>query len=155
MLNHRPCIPGPEDVHAFPNGFSQRLNQMGVVQPNPTYSPSSTVLRQQSASDHGNLATFGDRLKATHRREPLLSTFASRHQLQKQAEAEYETSRPAVDKRFRFMDMRQLLDALRLRENNVAQASIEQRLGLNPGLLTKLGRPGILSHVSTPSKDQI
>lgn len=50
----------------------------------------------------------------------------------------------------RFVDMRTLIDAIRMRDSGVPLAGIEERLGLERGLLGKLSGPEVLSHVSGP-----
>lgn len=49
----------------------------------------------------------------------------------------------------RFMDMRTLIDAIRMLDQGMSRTDIETRLNLKKGLLDKLGRPGILSHETT------
>lgn len=115
---------------------------MGVVQPNPTFSPSSTAqtFPQQVANDASSPRYPSVKHNAT------LSVLEARQYLQQQANDDFASlSRPGKHTK-RFIDMRTLIDAMRLRDRGIAHTTIEERLNLQPGAVKKLGRHGVLSH---------
>ncbi|KAF4472657.1 hypothetical protein FALBO_441 [Fusarium albosuccineum] len=128
----------------FPTGdFSRRLQQMGIAQPNPTYSPSSTA-----ASQLGPKAPRGPSF-APSRSNPTLTALEARQRLQEEAEEDFAAIGRGVQGR-RFLDMRTVVDAMKLRDRGVADEEIESRLRIQPGLLARLGRQGTFSHVTSP-----
>ncbi|KAJ4327917.1 hypothetical protein N0V84_001590 [Fusarium piperis] len=129
----------------FPTGdFSRRLQQMGIAQPNPTYSPSSTA-----SSQLGPQAPLGPSF-APSRSNPTLVALEARQRLQDEAEEDFAAIGRGVEGR-RFLDMRTVVDAMKLRDRGVADKEIESRLRIQPGLLGRLGPQGILSHVTSPN----
>uniref|UniRef100_A0A0B7K345 Helix-turn-helix domain-containing protein n=1 Tax=Bionectria ochroleuca TaxID=29856 RepID=A0A0B7K345_BIOOC len=117
------------DPDAAPGDFSARLHQMGV--PNGPTAP----LAPRFAPSTSNTT---------------LSALDARRRLQKLAEAELDPMQRSGLQGRRFVDMRTLIDAIRMRDSGVPLAGIEERLGLEPGLLGKLSGPEVLSHVSGP-----
>ncbi|KAF4121764.1 hypothetical protein GMORB2_1603 [Geosmithia morbida] len=69
--------------------------------------------------------------------------------MQHRAEAEFEAMGTSGAQGRSFVDMRTLIDAIRLLDHGVPRAEIEKKLHMKHGLLNKLGRPGILSHETT------
>lgn len=138
--------PDGMDPDAITGDFSQRLQQMGVAQPNPTYSPSSTAVPYSNPNpvSHplGPVAPSSTSPKAN----VTLSALEARRRMQHKAEVEFEAMGTNSGKGRSFVDMRTLIDAIHLLDCGVPQADIERRLRLKTGLLDKLGRPGILSH---------
>ncbi|OAQ73394.1 hypothetical protein VFPPC_13002 [Pochonia chlamydosporia 170] len=122
--------------------FSRRLQQMGVVQPNPTFSPSSTAKThmRQELSDTPKYAL------SSH--NATLSVLEAREFLQQQADDDTAKVGQTRSHGRRFVDMRTLIDSLRLRDQGVPYTAIEERLKLQPGTLGRLGRRGILAHLS-------
>lgn len=129
--------------------FSQRLQQMGVVQPNPTYSPSSTADVPSPAGIPNQ--TIGAPQFPPKKANPTLSALEARRRLQHQAEKEFEALGSANPTGRRLVDMRTLIDALQLLNRGAPQADVEKRLQLEAGLLGKLGGPRIISHETTKS----
>ncbi|KAF4967748.1 hypothetical protein FZEAL_10495 [Fusarium zealandicum] len=130
----------------FPTGdFSRRLQQMGIADPNPTYSPSSTA-----SSQLGPRAPPGPPTFAPSRSNQTLTALEARQRLEDEAEEDFAAIGRGVEGR-RFLDMRTVVDALKLRGRGVPDRDIEARLGIRPGLLSTLGRQGALSHVTSPS----
>ncbi|KAM0418704.1 hypothetical protein ACHAPT_012403 [Fusarium lateritium] len=128
----------------FPTGdFSRRLQQMGIAEPNPTYSPSSTASSRLGPQAPG--PSF-----APSRSNPTLAALDARQRLQEEAEEDFAAIGRGVEGR-RFLDMRTVVDAMKLRDRGVADREIESRLRIQPGLLGKLGQQGILSHVTSPN----
>ncbi|KAH7153035.1 hypothetical protein EDB81DRAFT_441939 [Dactylonectria macrodidyma] len=125
--------------------FSRRLHQMGIADPNPTYSPSSTA-----APNLGPQHQTGPAFPPS-RSNPTLSALEARQRLQQEAEEDFESMGRANTQGRRFLDMRTMVDAIKLRGRGVADRDIEARLRIRPGLLDKLGHQGVLSHVTVPS----
>lgn len=122
---------------------------MGVVQPNPTFSPSSIASRGLPPDGLFDATKPLSPPKSAFASSPILSTFEARGRLQRQAETEIDDLGSAEARGRRFVDMRRLLDAIRMRENGASTADIERRFGLGAGLLDKLGRPGVISHIAS------
>ncbi|CAH0056783.1 unnamed protein product [Clonostachys solani] len=144
------------DPDAAPGDFSARLHQMGVVQPNPTFSPSSRAARKHGPpppprplEPNGPTAPLAPRF-APSTSNTTLSALDARRRLQELADAELDPTRRSGLQGRRFVDMRTLIDAIRMRDSGLPLAGIEERLGLEPGLLGKLNGPEVLSHVSGP-----
>ena len=125
--------------------FSRRLQQMGVADPNPTYSPSSFA-----ASNLGPSSPSGPTF-APSRSNPTLSALEARQRLQQEAELDFEAMGRANTQGRRFLDMRTVVDALKMRGHGIPDGEIEKRLRIQRGLLERLGRQSILSHVTSPS----
>lgn len=129
------------DPDFSPRGFSQRLHDMGIADPNPTYSPSSTADVQPVAPSAP--------IFPSARHNATLSVLESRRQLQERADADLEATGQSGTHGRRFVDMRTLVDAVQLQKKGHQPTDIERRLRLEPNLLRKLGRPGVLTHIST------
>lgn len=139
------------DPDAVNGNFSQRLQQMGVVQPNPTCSPSSTAVPYQMMPGPDRPLDSLSPTFTPSKTNPTLSALEARRQLQHQAEIEFETLGTSETNGRRFVDMRTLVDALALLDRGTPRQEVEKRLSLENGLLEKLGGPSILSHESTAS----
>lgn len=120
--------------------FSARLKQMGAAQPNPTYSPSST------ASHHGD---------PQHQSQPApnypsasdnatLGVLEARRRLQEKADAELENMGKSTDKGRELLDVGLIRRVLVLRQRGERDAVIEERLHLKPGVVRRLGPPGVV-----------
>jgi hypothetical protein len=70
--------------------------------------------------------------------------------LQDEAEEDFAAIGRGVEGR-RFLDMRTVVDAAKLRDRGVPDKDIELRLRIQPGLLGRLGPQGIISHVTSPN----
>lgn len=146
-----PPLGKPADTEIHSDSFSQRLQQMGVVQPNPTFSPSSIASHQRPHGDVPDGAKSFSRSPshAAFPGSPILSTFEARDRLQRQADADFNALGSTHSGGRHFLDMRHLLDAIRMRESGASLPDIERHLGLGTGLLEKLGKPGVISHISS------
>ncbi|KPM37441.1 hypothetical protein AK830_g9139 [Neonectria ditissima] len=133
------------DPDFVPGDFSRRLHQMGMADPNPTYSSSST------ASHNLGPQTPQGPTFAPSRSNPTLTALEARQRLQREAEEDFESMGRANTQGRRFLDMRTMVDAMKLRGHGLADRDIEARLRMRPGLLEKLGRQGVFAHVSSPS----
>lgn len=78
-----------------------------------------------------------------------LAVLEARKQLQQQADEDMEAVNEAGSNAVRrFLDMRTLIDAIQLLDRGHSSAEVEKKLGLQPKLLSKLGRQGILTHLA-------
>ncbi|TWU73269.1 hypothetical protein ED733_002488 [Metarhizium rileyi] len=135
------------DPDFTPSDFSQRLYDMGMVQPNAT--------KSSSATDQNNTQEVENDPSTIHhlptkpiKHNATLSVLEARRHLQQQADDETANSAPPGRRLKRYIDMRTLINVMRLRDMEMSPMAIEERLGLQPGTVTKLGHRGILSHVS-------
>ncbi|PSR87394.1 hypothetical protein BD289DRAFT_452768 [Coniella lustricola] len=116
--------------------LAQRLREIGVVQPNPTYSPSSTALPFSSPlqeSEHSGP------IFPSSASNPVLSALEARRRLADQAEAEFESLGLSSATGRSFLQAGMIRDALVMRERGASDADIEHRLNLKKGVLARLG----------------
>ncbi|GKU05706.1 hypothetical protein FLAG1_09485 [Fusarium langsethiae] len=127
----------------FPTGdFSRRLHQMGIADSNPTYSPSSTA-----STPFGSTAPSGPHF-APSRSNPTLVALGARDRLQDEAEDDFANMGRGGR---RFLDMRTMVDAMKFRDRGIPEKDIEAKLRIQPGLLSKLGKEKVFSHVTSPN----
>ncbi|KAL6888085.1 hypothetical protein GGI43DRAFT_388156 [Trichoderma evansii] len=131
------------DPDFAPRDFSKRLHQMGIVQPNPTFSPSSTAAPNFSPE---SLAVPLGPLFPPAKRNTTLSVLEARRRLERIADEDLEIM-GREGGRSRLVNMRTILDAVQLLNRGTPVADIEKRLRLTPGLLSKLGPAGVLTHI--------
>lgn len=77
-----------------------------------------------------------------------LSVLEARRCLQEQANDDIVNIGPPGRQSQRFIDMRTLIDTMRLRDQGISDMAIEERLCLEPGTVRKLGRHRVFSHIS-------
>ncbi|PMB64243.1 hypothetical protein BM221_010038 [Beauveria bassiana] len=135
------------DPEFTPAGFANRLQQMGIVDPNPTYSPSS-----RAAGAHhlrGLPSSAAGPIFPASTANVTLSALAARQRVQERAEADMERFQQVGMRGAarRYVDMRTLSDALQLLERGVPREEVEARMGMQEGLLARLGRKGVLTHL--------
>ena len=128
--------------------FSRRLQQMGVAQPNPTFSPSSTANSSLDPADTGFHHPPGP-VFASSKQNTTLSVLDARRCLQQRAEEDFEAMGRASSTGRQFIDMRTMIDALQLLDRGLSRAQVEKQLKLRPSVLNQLGRSGIITHVSS------
>ncbi|KAK6215333.1 hypothetical protein QIS74_08352 [Colletotrichum tabaci] len=121
--------------------FSSRLRQMGVVQPNPTFSPTSTA----GPSPHADLIQNPGPLFPSTSRNITLGTLEARSRFQKQADAEFDGLGRISSEGREFLDLKTIVQMHLMRDNGHSSAEIEARLNLKKGVVARLGRPGITS----------
>ncbi|PHH59420.1 hypothetical protein CDD81_3206 [Ophiocordyceps australis] len=117
------------DADIAPGGFSKRLHQMGIAQPQPTLSHSSVVTAQATPASSSNAT---------------LSVLEARRLLQQK----YNEDQKAGRSDRRLVDMRTLVVALKMRQRGIPGPEIETKLGLETGLVNKLGQPNIVTHLT-------
>lgn len=131
----------PPDADFVSGAFSQRLHSMGIAQPNPTFSPSSraTPPPVQSIAT----PTFTPAASNT-----TLSVLEARRLLDLQAADDFERLGRAGSPGRRFLDMRTVIEAVEMRDRGTPSSVIERRLGLERGVMSRLGAHRILSHLA-------
>ncbi|KAL7939219.1 hypothetical protein V8C35DRAFT_275073 [Trichoderma chlorosporum] len=131
------------DPDFAPADFSRRLHQMGIVQPNPTLSHSSTASSNLSPE---SLDVPPGPLFPPAKQNTTLSVLEARRRLERIAAEDLENMGRDGGRR-RQADMRTILDAVQLLNDGIPVVDIEKRLRLTPGLLSKLGPAGVLTHI--------
>lgn len=129
------------DLDARDPDFAASLRRLGPVQPNPTYSPSST-------STHGNSVTAqsasGPSIPAA-RPNPALQILAQRERIAQVAERERIDSGKVGFQGRSLIDVGLVRKCLVLRdEGGVSASEIEKKLGLKAGLVASLGKVGVV-----------
>lgn len=116
---------------------------MGVVDPQPTYSPSSRAAGGIPSSAAGPIFP-------STQTNVTLSALASRRQVQARADADTERFQQVGLRGAarRYVDMRTLADALQLLDKGVPAGEVEARMGMQEGLLARLGRKGVVTHLA-------
>ncbi|KAF6837969.1 hypothetical protein CMUS01_04862 [Colletotrichum musicola] len=120
--------------------FSSRLQQMGVVQPNPTFSPTSIA----GSLHDTNIQSPGPLFPSTSRNATLV-TLEARRTLQQRADEEFEGLGRADSRGREFLDLHTIVQIHRMRDSGHPPEQIAQRLNLKEGVIERLGRPGITS----------
>lgn len=130
-------------------GFSARLKQMGVAQPNPTYSPSSTAkpFPFSGPSSHQFPPTPNYPNYPSAANNTTLGVLEARRRLEEQAELEFENIGKSTDKGREFLDVGTIRKILVLRQQGEDPSKIEGKLKLKSGVVKRLGRPGIVAAV--------
>jgi hypothetical protein len=124
--------------------FANRLQQMGIVQPNPTYSPSSTAYPSfpDASGIKQSLATPQFPSSSNN---ATLGVLEARRQLEARAKYELDNTGKSTDKGREFLDIGTVKQILVLRESGTSATDIETRLRLKPGLVARLGPRGIVA----------
>ncbi|EPE03454.1 hypothetical protein F503_06627 [Ophiostoma piceae UAMH 11346] len=162
-----PPQPAPE-IDGQDADFASRLRQMGIVQPNPTFSPSSIAGRDLSSNDVGgpdadmlrqiqqHQQQYGRPSSKSTRAPPMrnttLSVLDARRKIQDQATADQEQSmtKAGREKGQEFLRAGTIRDALALRARGVDAAAIEQGLHLKAGVVERLGPRGLFEALNVP-----
>ena len=120
--------------------FSNRLKQMGIVQPNPTFSPSSTADAGPSMSQSIPGPSYPSVASNT-----TLSVLEARRRLQDEADSEFAQTGGAADRGREFLDVGTIRNVLVLRAKGMDPAEIESRLRLKPDVVKRLGPAGVVA----------
>jgi len=126
--------------------FADRLRQMGIAQPNPTYSPSSIASPFPDAS--GIKQSLSTPRFPSSSSNATLSVLEVRRRLDTRARAELENTGKSTDKGKEFLDIGTVKQMLVLRQGGASAADIETRLRLKPGVVARLGPPGMVAPAS-------
>ncbi|KAK1512349.1 choline transporter [Colletotrichum costaricense] len=133
--------------------FSSRLRQMGIVQPNPTFSSTSTASAgpgpvagsRPGPSPHADLIQNPGPLFPSTSRNATLGTLEARRRLQQEADAEFDGLGRSSSGGREFLDLKTIIQMHLMRERGHSPAEIEARLDLKAGVVARLGRIGITS----------
>jgi hypothetical protein len=136
----------PEQSEFISPDFADRLRKMGVVQPNPTFSPSSIASPVPDAS--GVKQSLPKSRFPSVPNNATLGVLEARHRLETQAKQELANTGKSTDKGREFLDIATVKQILVLRQSGRSSADIEQRLRLKPGTAARLGPEGIVSPAS-------
>lgn len=134
-------------------GLAERLRQIGVVQPNPTYSPSSTAspTSSQPAHHHEQPSGGGGPVFPSPSNNAVLSALEARERLAREAEEEFEGLGLSGGQGRRFLTSGMIRDVLVMRERGAADAEIEHRFNLRSGVVRRLGPRGLFQPVGGPA----
>jgi len=119
---------------------------MGIAQPNPTYSPSSIASPFPDAS--GIKQSLSTPRFPSSSSNATLSVLEVRRRLDTRARAELENTGKSTDKGKEFLDIGTVKQMLVLRQGGASAADIETRLRLKPGVVARLGPPGMVAPAS-------
>lgn len=118
--------------------FASRLKQMGAVQPNPTYSPSSIASPLVDAS--GISQSISGPLFPSAKNNPTLGALENRRRLEEQAKREMEDWGKSTHQGKELLDIGTIKKIFVLSEQGESDQAIEKQLGLKKGVVAKLGR---------------
>ena len=127
--------------------FSRRLRQMGVAQPNPTFSPSSTAAPGPRSPPPQQQREVPGPSYPAPASNATLSVLAARRTLQDRADEEFDHMGRSTDRGREFLDVATIRDILVMRARGADPATIEARLNLRAGVVKRLGPPGLVSVV--------
>ncbi|KAM7193562.1 hypothetical protein V8F20_008335 [Naviculisporaceae sp. PSN 640] len=142
--------PESEDPEAPPSAsFASRLQKMGIAQPNPIYSPSSTAnVKPSSSSRNADIimrpSDFAAPQFPAASNNATLGALEARRQLEQRAQQEFDLmGKPGYQGR-EFLDISTIRNILVMRQRGDSPSNIETRLRLKPGVVARLGRPGVV-----------
>lgn len=131
------------DRPEFSADFADRLRKMGIVQPNPTFSPSSIASPSPGASGMQQPLS-GPRFPSASN-NATLGVLEARRRLEEQARNELDNRGKSTDRGREFLDIATVKQILMLRQRGESASDIEARLNLRPGIVARLGPEGIVS----------
>lgn len=143
----------PNPADSLQPGLAERLRQIGVVQPNPTYSPSSTASptttsSSQPATTHEH---SGGPVFPSPSNNAVLSALEARERLAREAEEEFESLGLSSGQGRRFLTSGMIRDVLVMRERGASDGEIENRFNLRRGVVRRLGPKGLVQPVGGPA----
>lgn len=141
--------PPPES--SLQPGLAERLRQIGVVQPNPTYSPSSTASPTSSQPAHEQPSGGAGPVFPSPSNNAVLSALEARERLAREAEEEFEGLGLSGGQGRRFLTSGMIRDVLVMREWGAADAEIEHRFNLRSGVVRRLGPRSLFQPVGGPA----
>ncbi|KAK4444103.1 hypothetical protein QBC34DRAFT_430242 [Podospora aff. communis PSN243] len=123
--------------------FADRLKQMGVAQPKPIFSPSSTVSGFPDAFPTAE--SFSKPQFPAAVGNATLNVLDARRRIQEQADRELDNlGRPGAQGR-EFLDVATVRKVLLMRQRGDSAAEIESTLKLKPGVVARLGPLGVVA----------
>lgn len=133
--------------------FAARLRELGAVQPNPAFSHSSVAGQPPPRGSNSEPSTQFQSPPPPSwpaaRDNATLGVLEARRRLEEQAEAELENMGRATrsDGGRELLDVGTIRRVLLLRRQGVGEREIEERFGLRPGTVRRLGPPGTVEAV--------
>ncbi|KAL1839422.1 hypothetical protein VTJ49DRAFT_1523 [Mycothermus thermophilus] len=152
--------------------FAARLHKMGIVQPNPLWSPSSIANPFPSGAPPPRLAQQQPPQKQPHQphqpqpsgaptpgtttehifpppsRNVTLGVLEARRRLEARAAEELERRGRSSDPGAELLDVGTIKRVLAMREAGTPEGDIEARLRLRPGVVERLGGRGVVAPAS-------
>jgi hypothetical protein len=123
---------------------------MGIAQPNPTYSPSSTA---SPRPDEPIAAVPGPSFPSSAN-NTTLGALDARRQLQERADREFEALGRSTGQGREFLDIASIRKVLLLRQQGAKSSDIETQMKLKKGILDRLGPIGVVEATGhTPEND--
>ncbi|CAN8101360.1 unnamed protein product [Discula destructiva] len=122
--------------HTAQPELAKRLRELGVVQPNPTYSHSSTATNTPSYLHQSE--NSGPIFPAASQ-NAVLSALEVRRRVQQEAEQEFENLGLSSSQGRRFLHAGMIRDILVMRERGASETQIEKRFNLRKGVVKTLG----------------
>ncbi|KAF3762223.1 hypothetical protein M406DRAFT_263605, partial [Cryphonectria parasitica EP155] len=129
----------PPDATIQPD-LAERLREIGVVQPNPTYSPSSKASLVSSPLQE---TRHSGPIFPAASNNAVLSALEARRRLAEEAEEEFENLGIAGGQGRRFLYAGMIRDVLVMKERGASDEQIEHRLNLKKGVVSRLGPKGL------------
>ncbi|AEO70186.1 uncharacterized protein THITE_2121256 [Thermothielavioides terrestris NRRL 8126] len=119
---------------------------MGIVQPNPTYSPSSIASPFQDAS--GISQSLSTPRFPSSSSNATLGVLEVRRRLEARAKDELENVGKSTDTGREFLDISTVKQILLRRQRGESATEIEARLNLKPGVVARLGPESVVAPAS-------
>lgn len=140
--------------------FAARLRELGAVQPNPAFSHSSVAGQPSSTSNSSSSTQFQSPPPPSWpaaRDNATLGVLEARRRLEEQAESELENMGRATrsDGGRELLDVGTIRRVLLLRRQGVGEREIEERFGLKPGTVRRLGPPGTVEAVQVQLSQEV
>ncbi|KUI57110.1 hypothetical protein VP1G_04426 [Cytospora mali] len=128
--------------------YAQRLREIGIVQPNPTYSSSSTVSPSPpSSSSPPQQADNSGPIFPSPSSNLVLAALEARDRLQQEADEEFESLGLSNSQGRRFLTSGMIRDVLVMRDRGASEEEIENRFNLREGVVRKLGPKSLFQPV--------
>lgn len=137
--------------------FARRLGQIGVVQPNPTFSPSSTASTSlptpssSSSQQQQQPVQNSGPIFPSPSHNLVLSALEARERLQNEADHEFQNLGTSSSQGRRFLHAGLIRDVLVMRERGAHDHEVERRFNLKKGVLRSLGPEGLYRPVTDVS----
>ena len=124
--------------------FAASLRSLGPVTPTSALSNSSHFPSVPSTKP----SNPDQRIFPDPSRNPAVLILTARNNLAREAEAELARVRYEGERKRRFLDIITVRQVLMMRdEKHMAEADIEQKLGLEDGVVKRLGKKGVVAEV--------
>ncbi|KAL8714576.1 MAG: hypothetical protein Q9220_001524 [cf. Caloplaca sp. 1 TL-2023] len=141
--------PNTINLDASDPDFARSLRSLGPVQPSSTLSNSSTFDPSQYSHQQNQ---YTPQIFPNPALNPALQVISRRNELAREAEAEFAQLQGQGGGR-KFLDVARIREILMLRDGKgMSEGEIEKRLGLQKGLVAKLGAKGVVMEAGLGSE---